>query len=81
MPYVKSLWNALGEERSYFSANPKSTNTGIFLWESRMLAGLWRVQIWLAKCNTKAWTERVNDVLDIVMHDPTLVEEVDTIQQ
>ena len=46
-----------------------------------MLAGLWRVQIWLAKCNTKAWTERVNDVLDIVMHDPTLVEEVDTIQQ
>jgi len=53
VPYVKLLWNALGEERSYFSANPKSTNTGIFLWESRMLAGLWRVQIWLAQCTIK----------------------------
>jgi hypothetical protein len=46
-----------------------------------MLAGLWRMQIWLAMCKTKAWTEWASDVLDIVMHDPTLVEEVDTIQQ
>jgi len=40
VPYERLLWNAVSDEISYFSAKPKSTRTGMFLWETSMFAGL-----------------------------------------
>jgi hypothetical protein len=40
VPYDRLLWKAVSESMSYFSAKPKSTRTGTFLLEIRMLAGL-----------------------------------------
>jgi hypothetical protein len=72
VPYERLLWNAVSDDTSYFSAKPKSTRTGMFLWEMSMLAGL------IMLIGTIKGSDTGMNSLDVIMNDASCVQEFDT---
>lgn len=73
MPYERLLWKALGESMSYFSAKPKSTRTGMLLWDRSMFAGLYEVR-------NKTISLAVR-LLDVIVDDTMPMKKIDPRKQ
>jgi hypothetical protein len=73
VPYVRFERKAVSSSKSYFSAKPKSTNTGTCSSDKRMFAGLsWILVNYQVKVDVKC-----KHSLEVVMDDTPRMEELD----